>query len=223
MFKSLISGEMTVTSFILCTVASIILGLALALSYMIKNKSYKSSFIVSLAVLPVIVQLVIAMVNGNIGVGVAVAGGFSLIRFRSAQGTAKEITYVFASMAIGLATGMGYVWIAAIFTVIIILLNLVYTFTKFGERNVGSKTLKITIPENLDYTTLFDDLFETYTSSSELERVRMTGMGSMYQLTYKISLKDDSKEKELIDAIRCRNGNLEISCGRTINDKEDTL
>lgn len=221
MFESVISGGITAAGFAICTAASVILGLGLALVYMFRNKRYSSGFVVTLAMLPVMVQMVIAMVNGNIGVGVAVAGAFSLVRFRSAAGSAREIGAVFACMAIGLATGMGYVGVAAIFTVIVVLLLMLYTAVHFGETRVDEKTLKLTIPESLDYTGVFDDLLEKYTSAHRLEKVRTTGMGSLYQLTYRITLRNPAAEKEFIDLLRCRNGNLDISLGRLDNDREE--
>lgn len=221
MFESVISSGITAAGFAICTAASVILGLGLALVYMFRNKRYSSGFVVTLAMLPVTVQVVIAMVNGNIGVGVAVAGAFSLVRFRSAAGSAREIGAVFACMAIGLATGMGYVGVAAIFTVIVVLLLMLYTAVRLGETRADERTLKLTIPESLNYTGVFDDLFGKYTSAHRLEKVRTTGMGSLYQLTYRITLRTPTAEKEFIDQLRCRNGNLEISLGRLDNDREE--
>lgn len=221
MFNSVTTNGMNATAFAICTGTSVILGLALALAYMFRNKKYSSGFVVTLALLPVMVQVVIAMVNGNIGVGVAVAGAFSLVRFRSAAGSAREIGAVFACMAIGLATGMGYVGVAAIFTALVIVLLMLYTVLRFGERRGNEKMLKITIPEGLDYNGVFDDLLEKYTSSHSLEKVRTSGMGSLYQLTYRVTLRDEVLEKEFIDLLRCRNGNLDIICGRLDTDREE--
>lgn len=221
MFDSVIAKEMTAESFFLTTLASVILGLAISLAYMFRNKRYTGSFVVSLALLPLIVQIVISMVNGNIGVGVAVAGAFSLVRFRSIAGSAKEITSIFICMAVGLATGMGYIGVAALFTAIIIGINILYTLLNLGKRSGTGKNLKITIPEGLDYSGIFDDLFLEYTVSHELEKVKTSSMGSLFQLTYHIILKDEKREKELIDSIRCRNGNLDISCGLVSTDHDE--
>jgi uncharacterized membrane protein YhiD involved in acid resistance len=193
--------------------ASIVLGVALALLYMYKNK-YTQSFVVTLAMLPVVVQLVITLVNGNLGAGVAVAGTFSLVRFRSAPGTAKEIIMIFLAMAIGLATGMGYALLAVIFFVISALFLLVLTLSNFGAGKENERELKITIAESLDYEGLFDDLLDKYTSSYELDKVKTSNMGTLYELQYRVVLKDDGVPKEFMDALRCRNGNLNISCGR---------
>ena len=167
-----------------------------------------------MALLPPIVTLVIMMVNGNIGAGLAVAGTFALVRFRSAPGSAKEITGLFFTVAIGLACGMGYVGFAALFFAMVALFLLALSRFHFGQTGSLSRQLKITIPEDLDYEGLFDDLFEQYTSRHELTRVRTTNMGTLYELTYSIELKDSLHVKEMIDAIRCRNGNLNIICGQ---------
>ena len=193
--------------------SSIILGLIIALCYMYRT-SYNKSFVVTLVLLPSIVMAVISLVNGNLGTGIAVMGAFSLVRFRSIPGTAKEIGYIFFAMAVGLATGMNYIAFAVVFTLFVSLASLVLYKFQFAEPKMLNKELKITIPENLDYTGLFDDLFNEYTSNYKLVRVRTTNLGSLYQLFYEITLNDPAQEKELIDKIRCRNGNLDIICGR---------
>lgn len=141
-------------------------------------------------------------------------GAFSLVRFRSVPGTAKEISCVFFSMTIGLATGMGYITFAVMMTFIVGLLLFALTKTSFGENNSGMKQLKVTIPETLDYTGVFDDLFEKYTNKVILEKVKTTNLGSMFELQYHIILKDEKEEKAFIDELRCRNGNLTIMCSR---------
>lgn len=220
LLESVIDGTVTPLSFLLCTVVSLVLGAVIALGYMFRSQ-YSKSFVVTLALLPAIIQMVILMVNGNIGVGVAVAGAFNLVRFRSIPGNAREIGSVFLSMAVGLATGMGYLWVAAIFTIIMLLFTFIYNLTGFGNAPKCDRELKITIPENIDYTELFDDLFKEYTTSAQLMRVRTTNMGSLFQLIYRIRLKDPNKTKEFIDAIRCRNGNLDIVCSLPSFGKEE--
>lgn len=207
---------------LICTAISIILGLGVALIYMYKN-TYSSNFVFTLALLPAIVQVVIMMVNGNLGAGVAVMGAFSLVRFRSAQGSAKEIASIFFSMALGLATGMGYIGYAIIFFVIIGAVMFLLTAIGFGETKATDKELKVTIPESLDYNGIFDDLFEKYTKKSDLVRVKTTNMGSLYELQYQITLKDENDEKAFIDEVRCRNGNLNIVCGRVPKNMRDEL
>ena len=189
---------------------------------MVKSR-FTKSFVVTLALLPAIVQAVIMLVNGNLGTGVAVMGAFSLIRFRSVPGSAREIGSIFLAMAVGLATGMGYLGIALLLTAVLLGALLLYTYTRFGESRRDVKELKVTIPESLDYTGAFDDLFATYTTQYELIRVKTTNMGSMYQLLYQIELRDRGQEKELLDAIRCRNGNLDILCGRPQSDGREEL
>ena len=216
MLNTIITGtEITVSSFFICTAVSLLLGLGAAVLSMYKAK-YSRSFVVTLAALPAMVQIVIMMVNGNIGAGVAVAGAFGLIRFRSAPGSAREIGLVFLATAIGLATGMGYVAIAAVFFGIIALFTLLLTATGFGAGAAEERELKITIPENLDYDGLFDDLFEKYTRSAELDRVKTTNMGTLYELCYKVVLRDTRETKAFLDDIRTRNGNLNIVCGKPV-------
>lgn len=213
MFDTVISSHLTFSAFAVCTAASLLLGLGTALLCMYKNRC-SQSFVVTLAMLPATVQLVIMLVNGNVGAGVAVAGAFSLVRFRSAPGSAREIGMIFLAMAIGLADGMGYVTLAVAFFLIMALFVLLLAALNFGAGNEQERELKITIPETLDYDALFDDLFAIYTASAQLERVKTTNMGTLYELSYRIVLKDRTVPKEFLDALRCRNGNLNIVCGR---------
>ena len=214
MLDTIFTGsQITASNFLMCTGLALLLGIGTALLCMYKNK-YSQSFAVTLAMLPAMVAVVIMLVNGNIGAGVAVAGGFSLVRFRSAAGTAREIGMIFLAMTLGLALGMGYIGLAAVFFLVMGAFTLLLTSVQFGGRKEGERTLKITIPENLDYEGLFDDLFGLYTDSCELDRVKTTNMGTLYELTYRIVLKDAAKTKEFLDEIRCRNGNLTIVCGK---------
>lgn len=205
--------SITLIQMSLCTVTSLVLGVIIAIVYMYRN-IYTKNFVVTIVLLPAIVQAVIMLVNGSLGTGIAVMGAFSLIRFRSAPGTAKEISSIFLAMAIGIATGMGYVYYAIGFTIVIGGVILLLSNISFGERKNTIKTLKITIPENLDYTEIFDEVFQKYTKKADLETVKTTNLGSLYELQYSIELKDVKVEKDLIDEIRCRNGNLNIICGR---------
>ena len=218
-FKGLFDTDMTsvisASDFLLCTGVSLCIGLILAFAFMYHSR-YTKSFIMTLALLPAVVCVVIMMVNGNVGAGVAVAGTFSLVRFRSVPGTAKEITMLFLAMASGLMAGMGYLAFAVLFTVILSLLCLVYYSLDFGmgKNNAKYKTLNITIPEDLDYTDVFEEILREYAGSFEMIRVKTTNMGSMFRLTYNLVLKDSTKEKEMIDKLRCRNGNLEIAISK---------
>ena len=218
MFNSVIPTAMTLSAFLICLVSAIVLGLLTSLIFSVRAK-HSSSLILSLALLPPIVTLIIMMVNGNIGAGLAVAGTFSLVRFRSAPGTAKEICGVFMATAIGLACGMGFVGIAALFFLVMAVFVLLLSLVRFGETSSRYRQLKITIPENLNYDGLFDDLFEQYTTRHELVRVKTTNMGTLYELTYDIHIKSRDVSKQFIDDLRCRNGNLNISCGRE-NEKD---
>jgi hypothetical protein len=213
MFSSLITGGLTAQSFLICTVVSLVLGLLIALCFSFRAH-FSRSFCLTLAILPAIVQVIIMMVSGSIGAGVAVAGTFSLVRFRSEPGTARQISALFLAVAIGIAMGMGYVVLSAIFFVIVTLFFLLLTAVGFGEDRSAQRDLRISIPESLDYEGVFDDLFTTYTGSHTLERVRTTNMGTLYELRYTVTLKDEAKLKEFMDEIRTRNGNLTVVCGR---------
>ena len=222
-FGSIITnGTITGASFLIATVCSLAIGLFIAFMYTIKS-SYSRSYIITLALLPAIVQMVIMLVNGNIGAGVAVAGAFSLVRFRSAPGTGKEITSIFLAMAVGLATGMGYIGIAAIFAVIITVANLILMGSGFGSGAAEEKTLKITVPEGLDFEGIFDDIFARYTTKAELCEVKTSGKGSLYKLNYSIVMRNRASTKGMIDEMRQRNGNLEISCSRPVAIKAEEL
>lgn len=222
MLDSILSGTVgtSLQDIAICTGASLVLGVIIACVYMYRN-TYTKNYVVTLALLPAMVQAVIMLVNGNLGTGVAVMGAFSLVRFRSVPGTAKEIASIFFAMAVGLAAGMGYVLYAGIFTAAIGVMMLLFASVRFGESPSSIKRMKITIPEDLDYTESFNDLFNTYTKKITLERVRTTNLGSLYELQYTFILKDQKKEKELLDNIRQRNGNLPILCGRLMPDREE--
>lgn len=206
------AAVITVSQFLLCLTVALLIGLLLAWVYTYKNR-YTKSFLLTLAVLPAVVCVVIMMVNGNIGTGVAVAGAFSLVRFRSVPGTAKEIAAIFLAMCTGLIAGMGYLGYAVLFAIVLSGVMLLYTKLDFGSSKNAKKykVLHITIPEDLDYTGVFDEILNKYTMSHELVQVKTTNMGSLFRLTYNVELKGDEAEKEMIDKLRCRNGNLEIS------------
>lgn len=214
MLDSIITGtEITMSAFFICTAISLLLGLGTALLCMYRS-SYTQSFILTLSILPAMVQVIIMLVNGNIGAGVAVAGAFGLVRFRSTPGTAKEIGMIFLCMTIGLATGMGYVVLAALFFGVMAVFVLALSQLRFGVGNENERELKITIPENLDYDGLFDDLFQQYTRFVRLDRVKTSNMGTLYELEYRVILKGGEASKAFLDELRCRNGNLNIVCGR---------
>ncbi|MDE6023926.1 MAG: DUF4956 domain-containing protein [Lachnospiraceae bacterium] len=218
-FSGLFDTDMTrvinVSDFLLCIGSSLLIGLILAFAYMHRSR-YTKSFIVTLTLLPTVVCVVIMMVNGNVGAGVAVAGAFSLVRFRSVPGTAKEITMLFLAMGAGLIAGMGYLGFALLFTLIMCVVSIFFNHLDFGLKKNAAiyKTLNITIPEDLDYSGVFDPILQEYTTSCELVRVKTTNMGSLFHLTYNLTLRDAEHEKEMIDKLRCRNGNLEITVSK---------
>lgn len=213
-FDSIISSadSMGPQEFLICIGASLVVGFVISLMYIYRN-NHSDSFALTIALLPAIVCVVIMVVSGDIGAGIAIAGAFSLVRFRSAPASAKEIAIIFLAMASGLLMGMGFIAYSAIFAVIICLVIFAATAVNFGKPRTRSveKEVRITIPEDLDYNSEIDSLLAEYTSSCELVSVRSTNMGSMFKLRYKVTLNDEAQQKELIDKIRVRNGNLEVA------------
>lgn len=213
-FDSIINTAESIgpVEFLICIGSAIVMGFAISLIYIYKN-NHSDSFALTIALLPTIVAVVIMVVSGDIGAGIAIAGAFSLVRFRSAPASAKEIAIIFMAMATGLLIGMGFLAYAALFAAIVCLVIIAATSVNFGKprTNTADKEIRITIPEDLDYNSEIDSLLEEYTSSCELLSVKTTNMGSMFRLRYKVTLKDESQQKELIDKIRVRNGNLEVA------------
>lgn len=213
MFESILNnaaGTLSIQSALICMFTSIILGVIIAYVHMCTTK-YSKNFLITLSVLPLIVQVVIMMVNGNLGTSVAVLGAFSLVRFRSIPGNSREIVSIFFAMAIGLAVGMGHIIFAIVITVMLTIVLIILSKSKFGEKNIQEQKLKILIPEDLNYIDIFNDIFEKYLELCNLTKVKTTNMGSMYELSYNVILKDEKQQKDFIDEIRCRNGNLNIS------------
>jgi hypothetical protein len=202
-----------------CTLASLFAGIVTAAAYSFRQIANRQ-FVITLVLLPVIVQLIIMLVNGQIGTGIAVMGAFSLVRFRSVPGTAKEITSIFLAMALGLATGTGALGYALLFTVVINGLLVLFTLRGFVELGSQVRNLKILIPDDKDYALIFADVFAEYTKTARLERVKTVNLGSLYELHYTVVLKEQSREKAFIDQIRARNSNLEINCTRAMIDRE---
>lgn len=214
----------TLQTFLISIAVSLVLGALMAAVYCFRSQ-HSRSFTVTLALLPATVSVVIMLVSGNLGAGVAVAGTFSLVRFRSTPGTAREITAIFLAMAVGLACGMGYPGFAVLFALVMCLMNVIYTLTNFGGRSNAKlcRVLRVTVPENLDYPTVFDDLFSKYTSRAQLTEVKTTNLGSLNRLTYELTLRSPGTEKEFIDELRCRNGNLEISMSFQSTESREML
>lgn len=223
LFNSVFSStesSVSVWLFLLCVGVSLVLGLSFAAAYAVKNKP-SSSFLLAIAALPSVVCVVIMAVNGNVGVGVAVAGAFSLVRFRSAQGSAKEICVIFMAMGAGLLAGVGYLGYAALFNIICCLILIAGGFlANSREKKPRNKTLKITIPEDLDYDGVFDKPFGEYLDENSLASVKTVNMGTMFRLTYAVRFKKGVSEKKFIDEMRVRNGNLEILLSKE-SDKND--
>ena len=225
MFSSILTnaaGELSTAGALGCLLASVICGLVIAFLYMFRS-SYTKSFVIGLVILPALVQVVITVVNGNLGAAVSVMGAFSLIRFRSLPGTSKDITFIFFAMAVGLANGMGFVYYSGAIVIMLALIYLLLVVSKFGDGNLKEKSLKVLIPETLDYMTVFDDIFEKYLNKVDLVRVKTEDLGSVFELSYLVSLKDPSQEKEFVDALRTRNGNLTIICSRPISKAPEEM
>lgn len=217
LFDSALVQTVTVDKFLICILSACVIGIFIALLYKIRSSS-TNSFIITLALIPTAVCMVIMMVNGNVGAGVAVAGAFSLIRFRSAPGTAREIVAIFIAMATGLACGMGYIAYGALFAAVASLFNLSLSLIPKGTAS-SERTLKITVPEDLNFEGTFDKVFEKYLKDWTLVSAKTTNMGSLFKLTYTVTLKAKGEEKAMLDELRCHNGNLEIM----LSLKESTM
>ena len=214
-----VSSSIEFRSIMICIGCSIILGLIVAFTYKSTGK-YSKNFLITLTMLPLLVEAVIIMVNGNLGTSVAILGAFSLVKFRSIPGTSKEILCVFFAMTIGLACGMGHVFFASVVTLIGCFLIILLSKINLFEFNGYVKQLKIIMPENLDYTDVFNDIFKKYTKKIELDKVKTTNMGSLFELTYRVVLKPRANEKKFIDDLRVRNGNLKIVLSQILEDKD---
>ena len=219
LFDTSMTNVISLGDFLLCVVYALAVGLLLAACYMYRTR-YTKSFVATLALLPSVVCVVIMMVKGNVGAGVAVAGAFSLVRFRSVPGTAKEIGAIFLAMGTGIIVGMGYLGYAILCAAVLGGASALYSRLDFGctKKSALQKTLQITIPEDLDYTGVFDDILRQYASEYELVQVKTTHMGSLFRLTYHMTLRAANQEKQLLDELRCRNGNLEISVSKQVTE-----
>ena len=214
-----IGSSIELTSLLVCIGCSIFLGVIIAFTYRSTGK-YSKNFLITLSMLPLLVEAVIVMVNGNLGTSVAILGAFSLVKFRSLPGTSKEILCVFFAMTVGLACGMGHIFYATIITFIGCGLILLFSRVNIFELNGSMKTLKVLMPEDLDYASVFDDIFKKYTSKVELEKVKTTNMGSLFDLRYRVTMKSKANEKKFIDELRVRNGNLKIVLSHGVDDND---
>ena len=216
-FGSSVSSSIGLKEVLISMTIAIVLGFVTALVHK-RTSKYTKNFLITITLLPVLVESVMLMVNGNLGTSIAIMGTFSLVKFRSIPGTSREILIVFFAMAIGLACGMGQVWFACILTLFGCLFLVLFNKVNIFERNRNEKVLRITIPENLDYDKVFDDIFDECTKRVVLERTKTTNMGSMFELSYKVEIKDGVLEKDFIDKLRTRNGNLKILLERVGDD-----
>lgn len=213
------ASNISIISILICSICSLIFGVLISITHKLTSK-YNKNFLVTIAILPLLVQSVILMVNGDLGTSIATIGAFGLVRFRSLPGTSKEILIVFFAMAIGLSTGMGHIVFGGLVTIIGCTSILLFNNIKLFEKKECEKILKVTIPENLDYTTIFDEEFQKYTSKVELEQVKTTNMGSLFELSYKVVLNKNINEKAFIDDIRIKNGNLKIILTHAIDNND---
>lgn len=206
--------------FLICLGSAFALGIVMAFCYMFKN-DFSKNLVFTIALLPPIVCVLIMLVSGSMGAAIAVGGVFALTRFRSATGTSKELVQILLAMATGLTLGLGYIWVALILVAVVEVASIVFTLAKFGESSKLRRSLKITIPEELDYNDLFDDIFKKYTTKAVLVKVKLKNLGTLFQLTYDVVLKDGKTEKQFIDEIRVRNANLDILCSKVIANPEN--
>ena len=216
MLSSILDGNFTIESLLICSISSIILGVIIAIVHKLTSK-YNKNFLIALTLIPLLVEAIMIMVNGSLGTGIAIAGAFSLIRFRSMPGTAKEILSIFSAMTIGIILGIGYIGFAVLITLLYTIFVLIFSNINIFENN-KEKILKITIPENLDYTEVFNDEFNNYLDKYEISQVKTTNMGSLFELTYLVNVKKNINEKEFIDKLRIKNGNLKIVLSKPLED-----
>lgn len=222
MFNSIFDSTTTglsITTGLICAGVALALGVVIAITHM-KTSQTTKGFLVTLATLPLLVMAVMIMINGNLGTSIAILGAFSLIRFRSIQGKAKDLLSVFFAMMVGLACGMGHVLFAVVITIISVIAIAFFTYTHFLEPNKKQRVLKIMVPEDLDYEEVFDEIFAKYTSRVDLVRMKTMNMGSLYKLTYDITMKNGVKEKEFLDEIRIKNCNLKVLLSHPCMEEE---
>ena len=217
LLNSIIGSSLSATSLIICLVSALVLGFLSSLVFSFKHPNSKS-FALTLVLLPVAMTMVTMMINGNLGIAVAVAGGFTLVRFRSIAGNGRDISAVFVVMALGVILGMGYIAVAAIFFILVALTVIILTAINFGENN-NEKLIRVTIPEDYNYENLFDDVFKKYKAKAKIMKIKTTNMGSLIDVTYLVSLKN-GVSKEMLDDMRAKNGNLSIMVTNNIPENE---
>lgn len=222
MFNTIFDSTATgldIKTALICAGVSLVLGLAIAITHM-KTSQTTKGFLITLTVLPLLVMAVMIMINGNLGTSIAILGAFSLIRFRSIQGRAKDLLFVFFAMMVGLALGMGHALFATVITAIGIVAILFFSYTHILEPDRRERVLKVIIPEDLDYEDVFTDVFKKYTSRTHLVKMKTMNMGSLYKLTYEVRLKHGVKEKEFLDDIRVKNCNLKVLLSEPVCEED---
>ena len=222
-FSSGVGEALNIGKTLFIIISALVLGLAISRAYIATHnkEGYSSSFTVTLIMLPAIISIIILLIGDNIARAFSLAGAFSLIRFRSAPGDPKDIAYVFFTLAVGLACGMGYVGYAALFALILCSVMLLLENISYAIPKSTTMILKVTVPENLNYEGLFDDILNNYTNSWHLSRVKTSDFGSLFNLAYRIEFKKDCSQKTFLDELRCRNGNLDIRL--TMHEFEDKV
>ncbi|MCQ2537385.1 MAG: DUF4956 domain-containing protein [Lachnospiraceae bacterium] len=228
MFESLLGtindGSIETTETLLCMLFAVVLGIIIATVYVlsIKKEEASVSFFITLIILPAIVALVITLVGSNIARALSIGGVFTLVRFRSAQGDAKDISFVFLAMGAGLAAGLGFLTVA--FWAVVVLGVVIFAVSKIAKKvfETNVQELKIVIPEDMNYSDTFAQIFGEYTDKADLTKVKTTNMGTLYELTYHVLIKDKADEKQFIDEIRTKNGNLNVTLAKQLK-KDDRL
>jgi hypothetical protein len=221
---SLTSGlSISIGKVLVCIAVAILLGFLISGAYFIitPRRDRSASFVLSLVILPTIVAVVIILIGGNLARAFSMAGIFTIVRFRSVPGDSKDISFVFLTMAAGLAVGLGYLTLSAVIIVVVGTVIVLVNKSGFGIGKQQEMRLRITIPEDMNYQGVFDEIFTKYTTHVQLQRVKTSNMGTLFELSYDIVLKSEQNEKEMIDALRCRNGNLGISLGlKEVRDQQ---
>jgi uncharacterized integral membrane protein len=217
LFGQINGGKLDIYSALIIMASSLVAGFIISLVYIFTNKNkYQKSFAVTLVMLPLIIAVIIMIIGDNIARAFSLAGAFTIIRYRSEPAEAKDISYIFFALAIGLACGLYYISYAALFLLILSVIMLILHFTNFTSEKNKNLKLKITVPEDVDYENLFDDIFTKYLKRHEIIKIKTISFGALFEISYSIQLKNDVSVKELIDDIRCRNNNLSISVSKNV-------
>lgn len=214
MFNNVIetAGNVTAGEFFICVGSALIMGFLTSLIYMAthRKEGYSQSYVFTIIMLPAIVSLILLLINTTAG-ALSLAGAFTLVRFRSVAGDPKDIAYIFFAMAVGTACGIGCVGYAVVFFVVLGIILFALSEINFGGSKKSHMTLKITIPENLDYQGVFEPVLNKYTAFHKLRRVKTTNFGTLFELIYSVDVPDSCDQKKFIDELRTLNGNMNIN------------